>query len=176
MNCDRPWLYFFEIAEVKQFFSKAIKTEPDISVGVVAIRTLMHMIEKYKGNTLQGLHENLKEGIQAMKTSDHPVTAINSGCELFMRFITLAKLDSTVKFLIYRLPQCNLCLLKEGFEECKQTLLSRGKLFLKNLQQSRNRIVKLASKFIVDGSVICQFACWSSFIFKTVFSESSDAF
>lgn len=70
----------------------------------------MRIIEKYNGTTLQGLDENLKEGIQAMKTSDHPVTAINSGCELFMRFITLAKLDSVIQILFNNLSIILMCL------------------------------------------------------------------
>lgn len=46
--------------------------------------------------TVQGLDENLKEGIEVMRNTDYPVAAINSGCELFLRFITLAKLDTKV--------------------------------------------------------------------------------
>lgn len=50
--------------------------------------------------TLQGLRENLKEGIEIMKNTDYPVAAINSGCELFLRFITLATLDMNVMKII----------------------------------------------------------------------------
>lgn len=46
--------------------------------------------------TVQGLDENFKEAIEVMRNTDYPVAAINSGCELFLRFITLAKLDTTV--------------------------------------------------------------------------------
>lgn len=46
--------------------------------------------------TVQGLDENLKIGIDVMRSTDYPITAINSGCELFVRFITLAKLDTKV--------------------------------------------------------------------------------
>ncbi|XP_063906572.1 translation initiation factor eIF2B subunit alpha [Zophobas morio] len=122
--------------EVRDFFSRTVSDNEDLSVGVVAIMTLMKIIEKYEDMTVQGLQKNLKEGISAMKTTDHPVTAINSGCELFMRFITLAKLDDS------------------NFEECRQVMLNRGDIFLKKLQQFRDRIVKLATKFIADGSKV----------------------
>ncbi|RZC33086.1 translation initiation factor eIF-2B subunit alpha [Asbolus verrucosus] len=122
--------------EVKNFFSKTIADNEDFSVGVVAIMTLMKIIENYKDTTIRGLDDNLREGIAAMKTLDLPVTAINSGCELFMRFITLAKLDY------------------KSFEECRKTMLERGEIFLNKLHQSRDKIVKLATKFIVDGSKV----------------------
>lgn len=51
--------------------------------------------------TLQGLRENLKEGIEIMKNTEYPVAAINSGCELFLRFITLATLDMNVINICY---------------------------------------------------------------------------
>lgn len=54
------------------------------------------MLYLFAAETVQGLDENLKEGIEVMRNTDYPVAAINSGCELFLRFITLAKLDTTV--------------------------------------------------------------------------------
>jgi hypothetical protein len=35
--------------EVKEFFSQTVAKNEDLSVGVVAIMTLMKVIEKYKG-------------------------------------------------------------------------------------------------------------------------------
>lgn len=46
--------------------------------------------------TLQELDGNLKLAVAAMRTTDYPVTAVASGCELFLRFITLATLDNKV--------------------------------------------------------------------------------
>lgn len=54
------------------------------------------MIGFIAAETVQGLDENLKMGIEIMRNTDYPVTAINSGCELFLRFITLTKLDTNV--------------------------------------------------------------------------------
>lgn len=36
-----------------------------------------------------------------MRNTEYPVTAIVSGCELFRRFITLAKLDTKVELFVY---------------------------------------------------------------------------
>lgn len=39
------------------------------------------------------------------------------------------------------------------FEECKNIMLHRGKVFMKKLMTARGKIAKLASSFIADGSV-----------------------
>lgn len=38
-----------------------------------------------------------------MRSTENPVTAIASGSELFLRFITLATLDTPVRILLYNL-------------------------------------------------------------------------
>lgn len=46
--------------------------------------------------TVQELETQLKIAIKIMKDSDYPVAAISSGCELFLRFITFATIDTSV--------------------------------------------------------------------------------
>lgn len=50
----------------------------------------------FSAETVQELDSNLRTAIEVMKNTDCPVTAVVSGCELFLRFITLAKLDTSV--------------------------------------------------------------------------------
>ena len=51
----------------------------------------------FAAETMVGLRENLKDAINSLTTSDHAlVTSISSGCELFLRFITLTALDNPV--------------------------------------------------------------------------------
>lgn len=45
---------------------------------------------------MQELKSCLEKGIEAIRSMDHPVTSIASGSELFLRFITLATLDTSV--------------------------------------------------------------------------------
>ncbi|KAL0881542.1 hypothetical protein ABMA27_001381 [Loxostege sticticalis] len=71
-----------------------------------------------------------------MRHCDQPVTAISSGCELFMRFITLAKLDV------------------KSFDECEQIMLQRGRIFLDTLLEARGKVAKQAIPFISDGCKI----------------------
>lgn len=96
----------------------------------------MEIIRKSETSTIQGLDENLKQAIIIMKNSNYPVAAINSGCELFRRFITLARLDTST------------------IEECKEILLNRGNIFIDKLSKSRDKIVALSQDFIKDNNKI----------------------
>lgn len=48
-------------------------------------------------------------------------------------------------------------LILQNFEEVRKIMLDRGNIFLERLNQTRGKIVKSASKFIVDGSVLFHF-------------------
>ncbi|PZC76969.1 hypothetical protein B5X24_HaOG203919 [Helicoverpa armigera] len=119
--------------EVQEIFLKILREEEDVSAGVAAIRTLLSVIENYKVATVRELDLNLQLAVDAMKHCDQPVTAISSGCELFMRFITFAKLDTN------------------SFEECEQIMLQRGHIFLNTLLEARSKVVKESMPFITDG-------------------------
>lgn len=70
-----------------------------------------------------------------MRQTDHPITAVVSGSELFSRFITLGKLDD------------------KTMDECKEIMVHRGQIFLKKLLEARNIIAKQGAQFITDGCV-----------------------
>ncbi|XP_071577498.1 translation initiation factor eIF2B subunit alpha isoform X2 [Temnothorax nylanderi] len=71
-----------------------------------------------------------------MRSTETPVTAIASGSELFLRFITLATLDT------------------HSIAECKGIMLERGKVFYEKLVAARGKVAKVAAHFITDGSTI----------------------
>ncbi|KAK0096722.1 hypothetical protein PV326_004582 [Microctonus aethiopoides] len=125
-----------ERTEICQFFDEIMKNEKEVSAGMAAIRTLMKVLEHSKSETVQELKSCLEKGIEAIRSMDHPVTSIASGSELFLRFITLAALDTS------------------SFEECKKIMLRRGKLFYEQLIAARGKIAKLANNFFTDGCKI----------------------
>ena len=48
------------------------------------------------------MRENLKSAIEVLTKTDRGlVTAISSGCELFLRFITLTALDNPVRYCLH---------------------------------------------------------------------------
>jgi len=122
--------------KVQDYFRKIVQEEEDVSAGVAAIRTLMEVIRQSESETVQELEANLKDAIHNMKNANFPVAVITSGCELFLRFITLVGLDGG------------------SFSECKQIMLNRGDLFLNKLDEARGKITRFASKFILDGSKV----------------------
>lgn len=51
---------------------------------------------------MQELDNKLSKAIAAMRKTDHPLTAVASGTELFRRFITLTRLDIPVSVCIHK--------------------------------------------------------------------------
>lgn len=102
------------LLDIEKYFCNILQKEEDVSAGIAAIRTLLEIIKNDRcmltislmpninllcyvvASTVQELDENLKVGIDVMRNTNYPITAINSGCELFLRFITFAKLDRNV--------------------------------------------------------------------------------
>ncbi|KAH0568246.1 translation initiation factor eIF-2B subunit alpha [Cotesia glomerata] len=125
-----------EREEICRYFGEIIKNEKDVSAGMAAIRTLLTILERSKSETVQEVQYCLQNAIDAMRSLDYPVTSIASGSELFLRFITLASLDTP------------------SFAECKGIMLRRGKLFYEKLVNARSKVAKLASSFITDGCKI----------------------
>jgi len=83
------------------------------------------------------LSHELKSAVQLLTTNtESSMPSVKSGCELFLRFITLAKFDTF------------------AIDECRQKLIERGEVFLERTLSSRQRIAEYSQEFIVDGSVI----------------------
>jgi translation initiation factor eIF-2B subunit alpha len=98
---------------------------------------LIDVIQRSSAGTLSELVRDLKSAVQLLTTeTDSSMPSVKSGCELFLRFITLAKFDA------FRI------------DECRQKLIERGQVFLERTLLSRQRIAEYSQQFIVDGSVI----------------------
>ncbi|KAK2573930.1 Translation initiation factor eIF-2B subunit alpha [Acropora cervicornis] len=119
-----------------QFFKKCIVDDPGMSTAVAAIQTLLEFMNQNSAETLSELRENLKSVIDVLTKTEGSVASISSGCELFLRFITLASLDNP------------------DFQECKRVLVERGQLYLKRAASARTKIAKLCHSFIKDGATI----------------------
>lgn len=71
-----------------------MEKESDISASIAAITTLMKLLEHDKSETVQELDLNLQSAVEVITNSSFRITGVSSGCALFMRFITFAKLDN----------------------------------------------------------------------------------
>lgn len=144
---------FYAFLDVKQVFSKIVTSNPDMSAGMAAIKTLLEVLEHDKckesggcfwiffwgyllpAGTIQELDANFRNAIAQMKATSFPVTSVTSGCELFLRFITLATLDF------------------KNFQDCKHVMMKRGQMFFEKLSGARSKVSKLASSFVSEGCV-----------------------
>ncbi|XP_041349691.1 translation initiation factor eIF-2B subunit alpha-like [Gigantopelta aegis] len=123
-------------SDILTYFDKLIKDDPEMSAAVAAIKTLLKFIEANKVETLAEMRARLKDAINTLTQTDSSVTSISSGCELFLRFITLANLQHS------------------DFQECQKILVQRGNLFLQKVASSRQKIAKIAHPFITDGATV----------------------
>ncbi|CAF4942074.1 unnamed protein product, partial [Rotaria magnacalcarata] len=65
------------------------------SVAITAIRTLIDVINRSSAGTMSQLSRELKSAVILLTTqTDSSMPSVKSGCELFLRFITLAKFDT----------------------------------------------------------------------------------
>ncbi|XP_013413591.1 translation initiation factor eIF-2B subunit alpha [Lingula anatina] len=122
--------------DIVSYFTHLMGDDPSISAAVAAIQTLMEFLKLNSAETLSELRENLKDAIDTLTKTDSSVASISSGCELFLRFITLTALDHS------------------DFQECKTILLNRGNVFLQKVGMCRKKISKLGHPFISDGATI----------------------
>lgn len=123
--------------DVASSFESILRTESTLATGIAAQRTLTLVLEKCSAKTLQELVKLLKEASNEMKKVDCSVSSVVSGCELFLRFITLASK------------------LEEGtFEEIRSVMLTKGMNFLETMMNARNKIARLGANNISDGSKV----------------------
>jgi len=112
---------------------------PNESGAICAIDTLLHFLSSSRAKTLQEVVvEQRKIKDHLCKEVDTPATPVKSGCELFMRFITLV----------------NQGLEETDFEKTKQMLVKRGGNFRQQCAGARERIARLGHPFMRDGAVV----------------------
>lgn len=118
--------------DVLEYFTKLMKENSGMSSAVAAIKTLVRLMENNDAGTLSELRETMIKAKEEMLKTDYSYASIHSGCDQFLRYITLANLDDTFK----------------------KIMLERGKEFESKMVNARDLIAKLASAFIDDGAAI----------------------
>ena len=124
-------------SEPKSLFDKSATAVP-----VAAIKTLLGVVQRSKAETIMGLQDELKRAADIMvesfqsSSSGRSHIALQSGCELFLKYITRTFLE---------LPD---------FEECRQAILERGERFQLISLAARDRIAAQAADFIPNNSTV----------------------
>lgn len=124
-----------DVEIIKKFHEKL--TDDSYNPAIAAIGLLLDQLKEDRAETLVELIENLKSVGEALLESDcHAATAVSSGCELFLRFITLATLEM------------------ENLDDVKDILIKRGEIFLQKVLTCRQKIVDYSLPFINEGLTI----------------------
>lgn len=122
------------------FFKQELAGDFVMSTAVGAIRTLIEFIKRSDAKTMAELRSSLQEVVRELvRSTNTTYTSVSSGCELFLRFITLKSEEDFGN---------------KDFNEYKRQLVASGDVFLRKAMQARDRIPPKAEQFIRDGAVI----------------------
>eukprot|EP01098_Paradermamoeba_levis_P015679 TRINITY_DN8090_c0_g1_i1.p1 TRINITY_DN8090_c0_g1~~TRINITY_DN8090_c0_g1_i1.p1 ORF type:complete len:279 (-),score=81.05 TRINITY_DN8090_c0_g1_i1:219-1055(-) len=114
-------------------FNEWRESNPEMSEAVAAVKALVEVIKVSKASTMMGLQVELKEVAELLKKQSVS-TAIVSGSELFLRFVTRTSVSADIMG--------------------KQSLIERGERFLQISEKSRQKIALLGERFIRDRMVV----------------------
>uniref|UniRef100_A0A2C9JGQ9 Translation initiation factor eIF2B subunit alpha n=1 Tax=Biomphalaria glabrata TaxID=6526 RepID=A0A2C9JGQ9_BIOGL len=119
--------------EILTNFNKLMDENPDMSPAVAAVTTLVNLMKKSNAGTMSELRDTIHKAEEVMLTTDYSYTSIHSGCDQFLRYITLANTLDT---------------------NFQKIMLKRGQSFMDKMIKARESIAKLAAGFIDDGATI----------------------
>jgi translation initiation factor eIF-2B subunit alpha len=130
---------FLTRAEPSSLFDKSATAIP-----VAAIKALLGVVQRSTSETMMGLQVELKQAADLMVANFSSASAsqgrshiaLQSGCELFLKYITRTFLE---------LPD---------FEECRLAILERGERFQLISLAARDRIAGQAADFIPNNSTV----------------------
>ena len=132
------------LQDLRRFLStgSALDDKAAMAMPVAAIKSLLGVVQRSTAHTMMGLQDELKVASEEMmayadknvKNRSH--IALSSGCELFLKYITRAFLESP------------------SFEDCRQHVLERGERFAGISLAARDRIAKVGADFVQDGRAV----------------------
>lgn len=132
------------IQDLRNFLSSGsvLDDRAALAMPVAAIKALLGVVQRSTAHTMMGLQDELKSAAQQMmEYADQSVKnrshiALASGCELFLKYVTRAFLESP------------------SFEDCRQLVLERGERFAGISLAARDRIARVGADFVQDGHVV----------------------
>lgn len=127
---------------VQKYFASMLSDKSDgkhKSTGLAAIETLMMQLRKSQASTVRGLTEDLDNAVNAMMDTDYSSASIQSASELFLRFISLIRVEQ---------------LDDPNFETLMRIYKERGDLFIKRISISRQMIAEFSTRFIQHNAKV----------------------
>lgn len=122
--------------DVLAIYRKVLDNDPDITMPLAAIYTLLEVLTKTNASTVSEFMDILKRGKAILIEAVPNSYSLQAGCDIFQRFV-MRSLDSI-----------------ENFEDTKAHLVANGQLFVQRARQARDKIAETGSLFIKDGSTL----------------------
>lgn len=113
-----------------------VAENPSQSIAIGAITILALIVQKSAAETIQGLHIELQDAVDSLKTFKKNSISIAASCAIFARYVSRTNNLST------------------DFEECKKLVVDRGCNFSVSALRYRDQIAQLCSRFITHNKVI----------------------
>jgi translation initiation factor eIF-2B subunit alpha len=132
------------LQDLRNFLSagSVLDDKAAMAMPVAAIKALLGVVQRSTAHTMMGLQDELKSASDQMmeyantNIQNRSHIALASGCELFLKYVTRAFLESP------------------SFEDCRQLVLQRGERFAGISLAARDRIARVGADFVQDGHVI----------------------
>jgi translation initiation factor eIF-2B subunit alpha len=132
------------LADLRENLSQPLDSlfnKSSMAVPVAAIRALLGVVQRSTSETMMGLQDELKRAADTMLanfylTSRRCHIALQSGCELFLKYITRTFLESP------------------DFLECRKLVLERGFHYQMLSLAARDRIAHQAAEFVPNNSTV----------------------
>ncbi|KAG7192624.1 translation initiation factor eIF-2B subunit alpha [Scheffersomyces spartinae] len=122
--------------DIKEAYLKFLKDDPDMTMPIAAIESLVLMLRQQRPTTLLELITLVRKNIDVLKSSFSNAVSLSAGCDLFMRFVL-------------RNTNVNM-----DWESCMKNLSENGQLFVQRAKESREKLAEYGLPFIEDDDTI----------------------
>lgn len=125
-----------ETFDIKQAYLSFLQNDPDITMPVAAIESLVALVKHTQPSTSSELITLLQSAASTLKKSVANSISLSAGCDLFLRFVLR-------NIHVYR-----------DWEACKRHLVENGSLFAERAKESRQKIAQFGLPFVRDDDVV----------------------
>lgn len=122
--------------DITQTYLESLKNDPNMTMPVAAIKSLVAMLKLKQPSTLSELISLVKQNTEILKSSIPNWVSLSAGCDLFTRFV---------------LRNTNL---HSDFEAFKTNLVEDGELFIEKCKEIRSKVAEHGIDFIKDNDLI----------------------
>lgn len=122
--------------DIKQTYLKFLEDDPEITMPVAAIESLLTLLKVKQPSTSSELMRLLSDATRELKAGVNNSVSLSAGCDLFTRFV----LRNTHLY--------------SDWESCRKHLVENGQLFLQRAKESRDMIAKIGLNLIKDDDTV----------------------